>query len=232
MSTKIIMVRHGYSVANNLKFFTGQSDVELNDIGKRQAELCGEFFRESPSHSANGEAQMKRICDMEIPTPDAIYSSDLCRAYKTALEIGKALEMKVEKREELREIYAGEWEMMPFTEIDEKYRDDYAVWKNDIGRAVCTDGESVASLAQRTESAVRSIAQRHDGGCVVIVTHATPIRVICALAKGFDTKDMAKVPWVSNASISMFEYDGSFKEIGVNLVAHLGELKTDLPRGV
>jgi hypothetical protein len=40
------------------------------------------------------------------------------------------------------------------------------------------------------------------------------------------------VPWVSNASISIFEYDGSFKEIGVNLVAHLGELKTDLPRGV
>ena len=106
------------------------------------------------------------------------------------------------------------------------------MWKNDIGRAVCTGGESVSSLAARIEREVRGIAERHDGGCVVIVTHATPIRVICAMASGLDTKDMARVSWVSNSSISLFEYDGHFRAIDTNIVSHLGELKTDLPRGV
>ncbi len=213
MSTKVIMIRHGYSISNNLKFFTGQSDIELTDIGKRQAELCGEYFK---NHSG----------------VDAIYSSDLSRAYDTALEIGRALSLDVIRDEGLREIYAGKWEMMPFVEIDEKYPEEYSVWKNDIGKALPVGGESVANMAQRIERTVRGIAQGHDGGCVVIVTHATPIRVICTLSEGLDISDMGKMPWVSNASISVFEYDGNFRVIEKNITSHLGELKTDLPRGV
>ncbi len=232
MSTKIIMIRHGYSVSNNLKFFTGQSDIELTELGREQARLCGEYFREWTPCSACGEARTEKIWDHGISAVDAIYSSDLSRAYDTALEVGKALDIEVIKTERLREIYAGVWEMMPFTEIDEKYPEEYSVWKNDIGKAVCTGGDSVQSLGERIERAVRDIAIRHDGGAVVIVTHATPIRAICTLAEGLDISDMGRVSWVSNASISIFEYDGGFKEIEKNITSHLGQLKTDLPRGV
>ena len=232
MSTKIIMIRHGYSVSNNLKFFTGQTDIELTDRGREQARLCGDFFGTWNPCSACGKERTEKIWDEGISKVDAIYSSDLSRAYDTALEVGKVLGMNVEKTEGLREIYAGKWEMMPFAEIDEKYPEEYSVWKNDIGRAVCTGGDSVASLAQRIERTVRNIAIAHDGGTVVIVTHATPIRVICTLAKGLPACEMGRVPWVSNASISIFEFDGKFKAIKTNITSHLGDLKTDLPRGV
>lgn len=213
MSTKIIMIRHGYSISNDLKFFTGQSDIALTELGREQARLCGEFFKDK-----------KGI--------DAIYSSDLSRAYDTALEVGKALSLEVIPDENLREIFAGEWEMMPFLEIEAKYPEEYSVWKNDVGRANPVGGESVAAMAQRIEGAVRRIAERHDGGCVVIATHATPIRVICTLSEGFDVADMGRVPWVSNASVSVFDFDGKFRLIEKNITSHLGELKTDLPRGV
>lgn len=213
MSTKIIMIRHGYSISNDLKFFTGQSDIALTELGREQARLCGELFKDK-----------KGI--------DAIYSSDLSRAYDTALEVGKALSLEVTPDEDLREIFAGEWEMMPFLEIEAKYPEEYSVWKNDVGRATPTGGESVAAMAKRIEGAVRRIAEKHDGGCAVIATHATPIRVICALSEGIEIADMGRVPWVSNASVSVFDFDGQFRLIEKNITSHLGELKTDLPRGV
>ena len=195
-------------LTNNLKFFTGQSDIELTDIGREQARLCGEFFKE-----------YKGI--------DAIYSSDLSRAYDTAIEVGRALSLEVKKDAELREIFAGEWEMMPFVKIEEKYPAEYAVWKNDIGRANPTSGESVFSMATRVEGAIRRIAAEHDEGCVVIVTHATPIRAICTLSEGLDLSEMGRVSWVSNASISIFDFDGNFKLVEKNITSHLGSLKTD-----
>ncbi len=232
MSTKIIMIRHGFSVSNDKRLFTGQTDIELTDKGREQARLCGEYFKTYNLCTACATERTEKIWDMGIDGVDAIYSSDLSRAYDTALEVGKALKMDVEKREELREIYAGVWELMPFVEIDEKYSGAYSVWKNDIGRAICTLGESVASLAERIEREVSSIAMEHDGGTVVIVTHATPIRVICTLSEGLEASEMGRVPWVSNASISIFEFDGKFKLIQKNITSHLGDLKTDLPRGV
>jgi probable phosphoglycerate mutase len=207
------MIRHGYSISNNLKFFTGQSDIALTELGINQARLCGEYFR-------------------GYRGVDAIYSSDLSRAYDTALEVGKALSLEVKKDEKLREIYAGEWEMMPFLEIEKNYPAEYAVWKSDIGKAHPKGGERVADMAKRIENAVREIVLRHDGGTVIIVTHATPIRVICTLSEGLDVSNMGSMPWVSNASISIFDFDGEFRLVQKNITSHLGELKTDLPRGV
>ncbi len=232
MSTKIIMIRHGYSISNDLKFFTGQTDIALTDKGREQARLCGKYFSAWSGCTACAEPRTERIWDMGITKVDAIYSSDLSRAYDTACEVGEVLGIEVEKTQDLREIYAGVWEMMPFTEIDEKYPSEYSVWKNDIGRAVCTCGESVAEFGKRIESSVIRLALKHDGKTVVLVTHATPIRVISTLSEGLPISEMGQVPWVSNASISIFEYDGQFTLVKKNITSHLGSLKTDLPKGV
>lgn len=232
MSTGLIMIRHGYSVSNKLKFFTGQTDIELTDTGLEQARLCGEFFKVWQPCSACGEERTERIWDMGIGSIDAVYSSDLRRAYETSLPVSHVLGLETVKTEGLREINGGVWEMMPFVDIDEKYPVEYGIWKNDIGRAECVGGEKVSEFARRIIREVTDIARRHDGGNVVLVTHATPIRVISTLAEGLDPAEMARVPWVSNASISVFDFDGSFKERKVNITSHLGQLKTDLPRGV
>ena len=69
MKTKLIVVRHGYSVTNVTNTFAGNLDVELNEIGIMQAEKAGEYLKKYKI--------------------DKIYSSDLVRAYKTALPIAE-----------------------------------------------------------------------------------------------------------------------------------------------
>ena len=227
MSTRIIAVRHGYSVSNEQKFFAGQLDVALTDKGISQAEACGELFCR-----AYGENDTLTVENTRFERPSAIYASDLVRAYRTAQPIARALGLDVISTKGLREVSAGEWEGVPFIELDERYAEEYGVWKNDIGRATCTGGERLSNFAARIERAVREIAERHDGECVVIVTHATPIRVLCTLASGLDPADMGRVGWVSNASVSFFEFDGGFHLVRANGTEHLRQMKTDLPRGV
>ena len=44
--------------------------------------------------------------------------------------------------------------------------------------------------------------------------------------------EMENIPWVSNASVNIFEYDGNWKIVSLSLDSHLAELKTVLPKNV
>ncbi len=211
MSTKFIVIRHGFSVSNLEKRFTGSYDVELDETGVLQAERCAAALKD------------ERI--------DKIYTSDLKRAYNTAMPIAVSHSLEPIKDKLLREIFAGEWEGIPFSELEEKYAEDYFVWKNDKGRAVCTGGESVAEMSRRVLAELDRIARENDGKTVCVATHATPIRALCTFALGKRVEDMQSVDWVSNASISIFEYEnGIFTPIEINRTSHLGELVTALPQ--
>ncbi|MBR6793912.1 MAG: histidine phosphatase family protein [Clostridia bacterium] len=213
MSTKIIMVRHGFSLANEAKKFAGHWDIDLTELGKKQAEMAGKYFKSHPV--------------------DAIYSSDLLRAYHTALPIGEALGLPVHKEIGLREIKAGEWEQIGFDDMANRYPKESAVWVEDIGRSGCPGGETVKELSARIVSTVRRIAERHDGQTVCITTHATPIRAVSTEAAGIPVEEMKNIPWAANASLNVFEYEnGRFKAIELDIVEHLGDLLTQLPANV
>lgn len=210
--TRFIMIRHGFSVANNEKRFAGHSDFPLTDIGRLQAEKCAEALK-----------------DEHI---DAIYASDLSRAFETAIPVAKAHGLTVVPHKGLREIFAGEWEGKTFDELDKKYS-EYGIWKTDIGHTHPDGGESVRELSGRVLSTLAEIADMNEGKTVCIATHATPIRSVCTAAAGLDACEMVKIPWVSNASVSIFEYEnGTFHAIKVDDASHLGDLKTSLPANV
>ncbi len=213
MSTRFILVRHGFSAANQIRRFAGHYDVELTDIGHEQAKRCAEALKN------------EKI--------DAIYSSDLKRAFDTAKPIGEELGLPVIPKETLREIYAGQWEGRLFNDLLEEYPEDYGLWKTDIGKAACTGGESVMQLSERILAALADIAAHHDGETVCVTTHATPIRAVCAASVGLPVEEMAWFAWVVNASINEFFYEnGRFTPIRLNCKAHLAGLQTALPKSV
>jgi len=147
--------------------------------------------------------------------------------------ISEALGIEIIKCPELREISAGEWEGKLFDELCEEYPEAYSTWRNDIGNAVCTGGESVKQLSARILSALCDIAKENDGKTVCITTHATPIRAVCTAAAGLPAEQMSKINWVGNASFNVFDYeDGKFTAVKLSDMTHLGELKTGLPRNV
>ena len=211
--TRFIMIRHGFSVANNEHRFAGNSDIPLTDLGKAQAERCAEALKD------------ERI--------DAIYASDLSRAFDTARPVARTHGLEITATKALREIFAGKWEGKSFDQIDEEYHDEFALWKRDIGRARCTGGESPVDVSARVLAALSEIAERHEGKTVCIATHATPIRSVCTAAAGLDASDMAMIPWTANASISLFEYeDGIFTAVYTSNTDHLGDLRTAPPTNV
>ena len=213
MKTRFIMIRHGFSVANNEKRFAGHADFPLTELGLLQAERCAEALK-----------------DEKI---DAIYASDLKRAFSTAIPVAKSHGLEVIPHKGLREIYAGKWEGEIFDELSVKFPEDFNCWRTDVGHAKCTDGESVAELFDRIISTLEAISAENEGKTVCIATHATPIRVVTTASMGGSAGDMTNVPWASNASLNIFDYeDGKFTSVALSVDDHLGDLSTSLPPNV
>ncbi len=211
--TKLILLRHGESLGNMVNRFLGHTDMDLSPTGYRQASLAGEYLKK-----------------FKI---DVIYSSDLIRAYNTAKPTADALGIEIIKSSNLREIYAGNWEGKTFDELDTEFEDAYYVWKNDIGNAHCTGGESVFDLSKRICPEVEKIAKENDGKTVLIATHATPLRCMMAKWNNQPIESMKDIPWVKNASLTFAEYeDGVFKITQKDFTEHLGETVTKLPKNV
>ena len=214
METVLLLIRHGESKANEKKFFAGNLNVELSEKGKEQAVL-----------TANYVAEHYQV--------DRIYASDLSRAYNTAKPLADKLSKEIVATKSLREIYAGDWEGMPFSELQTQYKADYAVWLQDIGNARCSLGESVEELAVRIWEAIENIVKENAGKTVAIATHATPIRTLLCRLKGLPLSEMKNVPWVSNASITVIKCkDGEWSIEAESLDGHLAEMKTSFPANV
>lgn len=213
MGTTLIFVRHGESDANGNGFFAGQLDINLSQRGLQQAEQTAQYIHENYH-------------------VDQIYSSDLQRAYHTALPIAKACDAEIIALPQLREIFAGSWQGVSFDELQTRYTDSYSVWLNNIGKAQPTNGESVEALSDRIWAAVQEIVRKEEGKTVVIVTHATPIRTLLCRIKGLSMDQMKQIPWVSNASLSVICVDDDWGLSKESFDLHLAELKTQFPANV
>lgn len=216
MSTTIYLIRHGQSLANEQGVFLGQGDLDLTQLGRDQAEKTAQFLKD------------------QVGRPDAIYSSDLARAYGTALATARRFDMPVVEERGLREIWAGEWEFVPFGDLLERFGDSYRLWMDDIGHARCDGGESVEQLQQRVVSTAARIARRHENGVVFLFSHATPIRTFAAHCRGGDPlEQIGRTPWPTNASVTRAVYDrGNFRLEEYSRDDFMGELITNLPANV
>lgn len=189
-STRILLVRHGESLGNARRAFLGHTDKDLSERGYAQAYRTAEFL------------SFERI--------DVIYSSDLIRAYNTAVPHAKLHGLAVIPDGGLREIYAGEWEDRTVEEIIDIWGDEYLVgWRKNFGTYAIPGGESVLNLGKRIESAVLSIARANVGKTVLIACHAAAIRSFFGRISGIAPEELAgRLAFPTNASVSTVYFDG------------------------
>ena len=209
MKTTLLFIRHGQSMANVSGVFAGQLDVSLSELGRKQAEELKEYL----------------LSKYKI---DAIYSSDLSRAYETALPIAMALGLSIQKDSALREIDGGKWEGLSQEEIAARYQQDHAVWRNDIGLSRCTGGESMQEVQRRGIAEAARIAKRHPGQTVLLAIHAGFLRAMQCYWQKLPLSEMKDIQWVPNASVTEVQYDDGAYEL-----VRLGEasfLKGDVTR--
>lgn len=212
-TTHIYLIRHGESEGNRVHAFLGHTDLDITEKGHAQAEKTAEYLKNIHA--------------------DAIYSSDLKRAYNTALHTAEKKGMDIIKNKNLREIFAGAWENRLFDEISIDYEEEYRVWKENIGQARCTGGESVAELQIRFVDELKKIAKENEGKTVFVFTHATPIRVTKAAFDGISLDEIQNIPWASNASVTHVECDnGVFRVVDYSIDSFMEDLLTVLPKNV
>lgn len=212
--TKLIIVRHGQSVGNLTRRFLGRTDLDLTETGVKQARLTGEFLKNEQI--------------------DAAYSSPLRRALDTCREIvafHPGLEIETEPR--IAEIYAGKWENMPFTEVAENYEHDFRIWKEDIGNAVCTGGESLKDVYKRVSDALKDIVRKNAGKTVLLTSHGAAIRSMTTFISGLPVERMKELDWASNASVTIaYHGENGFRLETLGYDEHIGDLRSTLPKSV
>lgn len=212
--TKLYFIRHGESVSNLITQFAGSLDMPLTERGRSQAYATDHFLKNTPF--------------------TCVYASDLCRAYDTGAAVACSHNIPIHPTNQLREIFAGDWEGKTYAQLEEEFADSYGVWRKQIGLAQCPSGESVAQLQRRIRACVEEIVRCHPNETVCIATHATPIRVMECVWTNTSLENMHTIPWVSNASVTIAEYDenGVGRLVERDLHEHLGDLHTVLAKNV
>lgn len=170
MAKKLVyLVRHGDIGEGKDKRYIGQLDIPLSILGKQQALSLKETFSRVPL--------------------DKIYCSDIARVQQTADMIASAHQIVPLDRVELRELYMGDWEGKPFSEIKAKYPKEFKERGEDIANYRPPLGESFLDCYKRVIPVFESLAQS-DESTVLIVGHAGVNRVILCHVLGIPLENV------------------------------------------
>ncbi|MBI3040320.1 MAG: histidine phosphatase family protein [Chloroflexi bacterium] len=159
--TEIILARHGETEWNLGEIFRGRIDIALNETGIRQAELLADY-----------------LSDVRI---EAIYSSPLKRALKTAEAMARPHKLEVAITSGLIDLDFGQWQGLTLQEVKKKYGELFTEWTDSPERVKMPGGESLNDVGTRAIAVVHEVTARYKG-TVVLVSHRVVNKVlICAL---------------------------------------------------
>lgn len=205
MSCIFTVIRHGETAANRDCVIQGQSDVPLSPAGVRQAELLALRWKN------------RRF--------DAVYSSDLSRALRTAEIV--APYAKVVTTADLREMDLGAWVGHTTADIAARFPEEWRDFRSCSVDCRATDGESRRELLTRIDRFFRTAAKRHDGQHVLAVTHGGALRAFFLFLMGGSLNAGALLPSTGNTGVSVVRYDSekdAWRLICWNDTSHLETL--------
>ena len=152
---------------------------------------------------------------------DAIYSSPLKRAFRTAEIIASLHSLSVQRLDELGEIRLGAWEGMFAEEIAAKFSSLWRAWKRDPSDIQMPGGESLAQVQQRAIAAFKNITHLNQGQQVLMVTHDVIVRLLIAYCLEVSTS-IYRCLEVANASLTIIQLiDGRRRLRLLNDTGHL-----------
>ncbi len=188
MKKTLYLMRHGQTLFNLRKKIQGSCDSPLTELGKKQAEIAGKYFKE------NGISF------------DHAYSSTQERAVDT-LEIVTDFKMPYTRLKGLKEwnfgMFEGESE-----DLNPKHKPgerSYGSFFKDFG------GESHTEVLERMDGTLTEIMEKEDHETVLAVSHG-------GACYTFFLKWAPDVPFAGIANCTIFKYEyerGRFKLIEI-----------------
>ncbi len=192
---RLVMLRHGQTKSNADNRMQGQLDTDLTDLGRAQAVAAAEVLAKRQ--------------------PLTIVSSDLRRAYDTAVSLGERSGLPVRRDIRLRETHLGDWQGMTHQQVDTAAPGARTAWRDDAASAPHR-GESRIDVADRSLPLVAElVAGEPDWGFgdpdrpVVLVAHGGLIAALTAALLGLPVDNWPVLGGMGNASWAQLSAHGA-----------------------
>jgi len=205
--TSVYLVRHGETAWNKEEIFRGRTDISLNEIGFREAELVGEYLKGKDIH--------------------VIYSSPLLRAMETARRIAQVFNLKVQPLEGITDMSFGKWEGLPLKEVQFRDGELYRQWREEPHLVTLPGGESLDEVRVRAMAALENVIQYHKGINIVLVSHRVINKVIICGILGIDNSHFWQIGQ-DTAAVNLIQYkEGKYILSLLNETCHLKSLQEE-----
>lgn len=185
MSALLYIVRHCEAAGNKERFFQGQCDGGISETGEIQLSYLAERFR-----------------DIHI---DAIYSSPLTRAVRTAEAVGSYHDLPIIRDCRLMEIDGGEWEGKRWADLPSLYPREAEDWIKDPHLFCAPGGEHMADVITRMAAAITDIAHECEGKTAAVCSHGCAIRCLDCWAQELPIERLREVEWCDNTGVMLLE---------------------------
>ncbi len=188
MPTRVLLLRHAES-ANPLVFHGAESDVELSERGRRQAEVIASVLAREAPH--------------------VVVSSAMRRARQTAQPIAQARDVSLRIEPALHERRVG---ALSGTSTQEQE----GVWPRTLKRWLAGEtafappgAESFDDIQRRVLPVWRRLTTEYAGQTIVIVSHGIVCRVLMlSLLPGYSVRDWHRIG-THNVAISELLSEGN-----------------------
>ena len=162
----IIFEPHGTTVDNEAKLASGHYDVQLSELGIKQSQEMGERYKDENF--------------------DAIFCSDLQRAYKSA-EIAFGDKWPIIKDVRLRECDYGD--------LTQHASDEVAQEKLKRITIPFPNGESYEQASERMRSFLEDLKKNYDGKRIMIIGHRATQYGLERWIKKLPLTEIVSAPW-------------------------------------
>ncbi|MFN0039616.1 MAG: histidine phosphatase family protein [Burkholderiales bacterium] len=181
-TTEVILVRHGETGWNAEGRIQGHLDISLNNTGLAQAEAVG--------------------CRFSKDTFDAIFSSDLDRAYRTAVPVAPQQPHAISRTPRLRERHLGVLQGLTTAEAERDQPHACRIWREREVDTALPGGESLAQFHSRVIDFVTDVCRERPDGRLLLVTHGGVLDAVYRHAVGMPLGAAREFP-ILNASVNV-----------------------------
>ena len=196
---EIYIIRHGKTDWNINRRLQGRTDTELNQEGIDLAIKTGEGLK-----------------DVEF---DAVYSSPLKRAYKTAELVLGERDVPIITDDRLREISFGSREGERGMAVKDDPKDPFYNFFHAPEKYNPLDGESLDAVKERTADFLKEVIEpkEKDYKRILIVGHGAMNKGLQCHMLGYETKDYWSGDLQHNCAFNIYELkDGKYSLLKYN----------------
>jgi broad specificity phosphatase PhoE len=146
---QIVLIRPGATDYDEQGRILGTLDIPLNEQGARDVERV-----------------IREVRPLKIA---AIYCGPCQSAAQSAMAIADALDVKLKKIDNLRNIDHGLWQGMLIADVKRKQPKVYRQWQEQPGIICPPQGEMLRAAQERVHTALTKILKKHKEGTIALV---------------------------------------------------------------